>query len=70
MTAEEADDLIARSHRILAQWQKEIDHTKGEWKAEAISARDSVLQTLREIAIEFPDKAERVKALLDLYKDA
>lgn len=67
LTAAEADEFIMRCRRILPAWQREIDGAYGDTRAEAEAARDSVLETLREIAADFPDKSAKIGCLVDRF---
>lgn len=68
MTPAEADQFIIRARRILRQWQCEIDQISGEAKLEAMSARDSILGTLMEIAEDFPSKREKIDRIAKDYR--
>lgn len=68
MTPAEADQFVIRARRVLRRWQAEIDSLAGEAKNEAMSARDSVLGTLMEIAEEFPAKRDKIDALAKVYR--
>lgn len=68
MTPAEADQFIIRARRVLRRWQSEIDGLTGEAKDEAISARDTVLGTLMEIAEEFPTKRDKIDAIAKVYR--
>lgn len=69
MTETEAVEFVRRAERVLRRWQGEIDRAaKGDARAEAMAARDSVLGTVLELGDDFPDLRGEVDRIASGYR--